>query len=67
MLTEQEVPKYRKHTDSNISRSNRKSKHKHQYKECLIQYDFPYNDRTNTTTRLNSYCIICGKIGGKFK
>lgn len=67
MLIEQEIPKYRKSTDSNISKSNRKSKHKHQYEECLIQYDFPYNDRTNTTTRLSSYCTICGKIGGKFK
>ncbi len=52
MLIEQEIPKYRKSTDSNISKSNRKSKHKHQYEECLIQYDFPYNDRTNTTTVL---------------
>ena len=43
MLTEQEIPKYRKSTDCNISKSNRKSKHKHQYEECLIQYDFIFN------------------------
>lgn len=71
MLIEQEIPKYRKSTDSNISRSNRKSKHKHQYEECLLQYNFAYNDytnnRTNTSTHLGSYCIICGKIGDRFK
>lgn len=71
MLIEQEVPKYKKPTDSNISKSNRKSKHKHQYEECLLQYNFAYNDytnnRTNTSTHLGSYCIICGKIGDRFK
>ena len=63
----QEVPKYKKTTNSNISKSNRKSKHKHHYEECLIQYDFSYNDHTNTITRLSSYCTICGKRGDKFK
>jgi len=38
MLTEQEIPKYRKSTDSNISKSNRKSKHKHQYEELYERY-----------------------------
>lgn len=31
---EYEIPKYPKSTESNISKSNRKSKHKHQYEEC---------------------------------
>ena len=34
---ETEIPKYLKSTESNISKSNRKSKHKHHYEECLIQ------------------------------
>jgi hypothetical protein len=42
MITENEMPKYLKSTESNISKSNRKSKHKHQYKECLIQYRFAF-------------------------
>ena len=66
MLTEQKIPKYRKSTDSNISKSNQKSKHKHQYEECLIQYDFNFNG-IHKHTQLSSYCIICGKIGGILK
>lgn len=39
----QDIPKYLKSTESNISKSNRKSKHKHKYEECLIQYMMLYN------------------------
>ena len=35
-----EESKYRKKTDSNISKSQRKTKHKHRYKGCLIKYSF---------------------------
>ena len=38
MIQENEIPKYLKSTESNISKSNRKSKHKHHYEEYLIQY-----------------------------
>ena len=38
MIQEQEIPKYKKSKKSNISKSNHKSKHKHQYEECLIQH-----------------------------
>lgn len=63
MNYEEKLPKYYKSKESNISKSNRKSKHKHQYEECLLQYDlvgYPH-------TELSSYCIICGKIGDGFK
>lgn len=40
MIQENEMPKYLKSTESNISKNNRKSKHKHQYEEYLIQYPF---------------------------
>lgn len=33
---DQEIPKYRKNTGSNISKVKKKSKHKHQYEECII-------------------------------
>lgn len=62
-----EVGKYKKQTESNISKSNRKSKHKHQYEECLIQYSFSFAGKNNIHTQLCSYCTICGKIGDKFK
>lgn len=71
---EQEIPKYRKSTESDISKSNRKSKHKHQYEECLIQYKwnfksnaFTQEEKERIHTSLSSYCTICGKIGGIIK
>ena len=70
----QDIPKYLKSTESSISKSNRKSKHKHIYKECLIQYKWNFKCNTFTQeekehihTQLNSYCTICGKIGGYLK
>ena len=65
--TENEIPKYLKQKESNISKSNRKSKHKHQYKECLIQYKSSFGTKNTLHTGLASYCTICGKIGDKFK
>lgn len=62
-----EIPKYLKSTKSNISKSNRKSKHKHNYKECLIQYPFSFTEKNSIHTQLCSYCIICGKIGDRLK
>ena len=67
MITENEIPKYLKSTESNISKSNRKSKHKHHYEECLIQHPFSFAGNTSIHTQLNSYCTICGKIGGYLK
>ena len=67
MIQENEIPKYLKSTESNISKSNRKSKHKHHYEECLIQHPFSFARNTSIHTQLNSYCTICGKIGGYLK
>lgn len=63
----QDIPKYLKPTESNISKSNRKSKHKHHYEECLIQNPFSFARKNSIHTQLNSYCTICGKIGGYLK
>lgn len=35
---EAEIPKYLKQKESNVSKAKKKSKHKHHYEECLIQY-----------------------------
>ena len=71
MIQKNEIPKYLKQTESNTSKSNRKSKHKHQYEECLIQYPIAFAGRTHISTKLYGYCSICGKIGlvknGKYK
>lgn len=64
---EPEIPKYLKPTESNISKSNRKSKHKHQQEECLIQYQFSFAGKNSIHTQLCSYCTICGKIGDRLK
>lgn len=45
----------------------RKSKHKHNYKECLLRYESNYFGKNNIHTRLSSYCSICGKIDEKLK
>lgn len=63
MIQENETPKYLKQKESNISKSNRKSKHKHYYEECLIQYPITFAGKTHICTRLDGYCTICGKIG----
>ena len=67
MISENEIPKYLKSTESNISKSNRKSKHKHHYEECLIQHPFSFAGKTSIHTQLCSYCTICGKINERFK
>lgn len=72
--TKSDITKYLKQKESNISKSNRKSKHKHHYKECLIQnkWNFKSNaftqeEKERIHTSLSSYCAICGKIGGIIK
>jgi hypothetical protein len=67
MMQENEIPKYLKSTESNISKSNRKSKHKHHYEECLIQNKSIFAGKTCLNTGLYTYCTICGKINERFK
>lgn len=62
-----DIPKYKKKMKSDTSKSNRKSKHKHHYEECLIQYNFKYINENILITSLHSYCTICGKIYDRFK
>lgn len=67
MEFEQEIPKYRKNTGSDISKISKKSKHKHNYKECLLRYESNYFGKNHIHTTLSSYCSICGKIGEKLE
>ena len=67
MIQENEIPKYLKSTGSDISKSNRKSKHKHHYEECMIQYKSTFAGKTHLNTGLYTYCTICGKINERFK
>ena len=67
MIQENEIPKYLKQKESNISKSNRKSKHKHHYEECLIKNKSIFAGKTHLNTGLYTYCTICGKINERFK
>lgn len=67
MIQEHEIPKYKKSKKSNISKSNRKSKHKHHYEECLIQNKSIFAGKIHFNTGLYTYCTICGKINERFK
>lgn len=64
-----EIPKRIKKKESHVSKAKKKSKHKHQYAECLIRYknhDY-YHEKEWVTTSLKTYCTICGKIHYKAK
>jgi hypothetical protein len=67
MIQENEIPKYLKSTESNISKSNRRSKHKHHYEEYLLQNKSTFAGKTRLNTGLYTYCTICGKISDRFK
>ena len=54
---ENDIPKYKKKKNSTISKSLDKSKHKHEYVDCLLivgNRKYPYKA---------AYCKVCGKIG----
>ena len=56
-----EIGKYVKKKESNTSKANKKSKHKHIYEECII---LDTNDKhwCYGEPLLATYCTICGKI-----
>ena len=62
-----EIPKYLMQKESNISKAKKKSKHKHQYEECLIQNKSIFAGKTRLNIGLYTYCTICGKINERFK
>lgn len=71
MIKEQEIPKYLKQKESDVSKARKKSKHKHQYEECLLQYRrnfksnvFTQEEKDKIHTSLSGYCAVCGKIKG---
>lgn len=59
--------KYLKQKESNVSKAHKKSKHKHQYAECLIRYKCKWHEKDEISTCLRSYCVICGKIHDRMK
>lgn len=53
---ENDIPKYVKKKHSSTSKSNTKSKHKHEYVDCLLV------ERGSNKPYISSYCHICGKV-----
>lgn len=54
-MIDNETPKHKKKKLSSVSKSSKKSKHKHEYIECLlIEKGHPH---------WATYCRFCGKIG----
>ncbi len=70
-ILESEIPKHRKKTNSTISKSREKAKHKHQYtKKCIIKYPTPYLIPLNGkdySLCITTYCEHCGKVGDIMK
>ena len=59
-----EIPKHRKNTKSNVSKSVKKSKHKHSYKPCRFKVKVDWHWRPEGyIIEYGYYCSICGKIG----
>lgn len=56
---EQEIPKYKKKKPSSISKSEYKSKHKHEYVEAVCIMPLYYNKEI---VNIILYCKKCGKI-----
>lgn len=56
MINTDETGRYKKRTDSNVSKIKNKSKHKHQYADVLISVG-PSN-----SLYTGEICTICGKI-----
>lgn len=46
-----------------MKKNTKKADHKHEYKECLLQYYSDIPGEKGIQTTLDSYCTICGKIG----
>ena len=60
-IEEPKIP-YRKKKDGDVSKANKKSKHKHIYdKTCVFEYQ--HKDWTSVHYVGYTYCSICGKLG----
>lgn len=62
---ENEIMPYKKRS---TRRPPKKSKHEHQYAECILEYTWEKFDPAHgmipaTKCSIGSYCTVCGKIG----
>ena len=67
-VNEEEKVPYKKFKNGDISKSSRKSKHKHIYnKKVLFKFQYKngyvFDGEKSTYFRCAEYCSICGKVG----
>jgi hypothetical protein len=60
ILKEEKIPYFKK-SDCNVSKANKKSKHKHIYDKHAI-CEFTLKTAGQTHLEVYSYCSVCGKI-----
>ena len=67
MFIEEEKVRYHKKKDSDISKANKKSKHKHIYDKKVV-FEYQGNGALDSIWHIGvCYCSICGKIGDQIK
>ena len=69
-MIDNEIARYKSKKPSSVSKSEAKSKHKHEYKPCKLTYSDTYSipgkdAKTYTFIDSADYCIICGKINNR--
>ena len=64
-MEELEIPKHKKNTQSDVSKSKLKSNHKHTYVPCKFSTHTGWSWRKEPMIEYGTYCTICGKIGEK--
>ena len=65
MRYEDDIPRYKKKSNS---KAPPKSKHKHRYEPCVIEYPALWYTKEHLRggekqVKINGYCQVCGKIG----
>lgn len=58
---DEEIAPYKRKKESTTSKSSKKSKHKHEYKKCLLRTDFEFNGKNKKVLHVGRVCTICGK------
>lgn len=61
---QEEIVRHRKHKPSSVSKSSKKSNHKHIYKKCIfkIKVDWFWK-KEGYAKEYGEYCTVCGKVG----
>ena len=59
----EEPIRHRRKRPSDVSKSSHKSKHKHEYVDCLVVTEGSFAGQCSKMLFSGTYCEICGKLG----